>query len=181
MALSGALGEVLTIRTAPLLETPRLRLRPLDGGCAAMYLRFYGDAEASACYGGPLSEKAAWTRLAADIGVWQLQGFGVWAIERREDAALLGVCGFWQAPGWPRELTWWLLPEARGTGFAQEASRAVLHCAYADWGWHAIETYMPDENHAARRLVERLGGRKTRRQRFPDGMERDTFLLPVPQ
>jgi RimJ/RimL family protein N-acetyltransferase len=174
------LGKVLINRSAPPLDTPRLRLRGLDARCTAMYLRFYGDAEASAFYGGPLDDKAAWTRLAADIGVWQLQGFGVWAIERREDSALLGVCGFWQAPGWPRELTWWLLPEARGAGYAQEASQAVLRCACTEWGWPAVETYMPDDNLAARRLVERLGSTKHRRERFPDGVERDIFRLPPP-
>src|SRR5689334_21714308 len=100
----------------PTLETDRLRLVPPSAAADELYRRFYTDAEASAFYGGPLSPNAAWTRLATDIGCWHLQGFGVWVAERRSDGAQLGVCGFWQGPGWPRELTWWLQPDARGHG-----------------------------------------------------------------
>jgi ribosomal-protein-alanine N-acetyltransferase len=165
---------------APVLETPRLRLRPLGPDCEAMYLAFFTDAEASHFYGGPLPPKGAWSRLAADIGTWSLRGFGVWAIERREDKQLLGTCGFWQAADWPRELTWWLLPAARGAGVAQEASEAVLRQAYGPWGWTEVETYMPDDNLAARRLALRLGGAVVRRQHFPDGVARDVLKLPCP-
>jgi len=95
------------------LQTERLELIPIDRGCDDLYQRFYTDAEASAAYGGPLVPQAAWARLAFDVGVWTLQGFGVWAVRRRDDRALIGVCGYWQGRGWPRELTWWLL---RGDG-----------------------------------------------------------------
>jgi RimJ/RimL family protein N-acetyltransferase len=166
--------------TIPTLETERLRLVPPSLAADELYQRFYTDAEASAFYNGPLSPQAAWTRLAADIGWWQLQGFGVWVVERRGDGAQLGVCGFWQGRGWPRELTWWLLPEARGQGFAQEASRAAIAQAYAGFGWPAVETYMADNNDAARALVLRLGASKVERRIFPDGQERDLFRFPRP-
>jgi RimJ/RimL family protein N-acetyltransferase len=164
----------------PTLETERLRLVPPGLAADALYQRFYTDADASAFYGGPLSPQAAWTRLAADIGCWHLQGFGMWVVERRSDGAQLGVCGFWQGRGWPRELTWWLLPEARGNGFAQEASRAAIAHAYRGFGWQTVETCMVDDNHAARALVLRLGAAKVERRRFPDGKERDLFRFPPP-
>ena len=37
---------------------------------------------------------------------------------------------------------------------------------------------MNDANVAARKLVEKLGGTKLLRDRFPDGLERDVFRLP---
>jgi [ribosomal protein S5]-alanine N-acetyltransferase len=37
---------------------------------------------------------------------------------------------------------------------------------------------MNDENDHARALVLSLGGQRTRRQEFPDGRERDVFLIP---
>ncbi len=164
----------------PRLQTGRLRLLPPSLRADALYQRFYTDAAASAFYGGPLSPQGAWMRLAADLGCWELQGFGVWIIERREDAALLGVCGFWQGRGWPRELTWWLLPEARGQGYAQEASRAAIAHAYEGFGWDTVETYMKDDNAAARALALRLGAEKIGRQTFPDGLQRDLFRFPRP-
>ena len=185
----------------PTLSTGRLRLRPLDADCLALYTAFYTDAEASRDYGGPLSAAGAFNRLASDIGGWQLQGFGVWAVQLRQgnveqagdqvaggadpgsgpvEDDLVGVCGFWQGLGWPRELTWWLLPQHRGQGIAAEASRAAIAHAYGAWGWDRVDTYMADSNHAARALVLRLGGQVSTRQVFPDGQARDLFLLPRP-
>src|SRR5471030_2104303 len=100
----------------PTLRTERLELIPPDRRCDDVYQRFYTDAEASRAYGGPLAPAAAWARLAYDVGAWRLQGFGVWAIRTRSEQDLVGVCGYWQGRGWPRELTWWLLPEYRGRG-----------------------------------------------------------------
>jgi [ribosomal protein S5]-alanine N-acetyltransferase len=171
--------KIPTMQTTT-MQTARLVLEPLSSACEAVYEAFYTDAEASAAYGGPLTAAGAWNRLAADMGAWSLQGFGVWAIRRRAENDLVGVCGFWQGKGWPRELTWWLLPGTRGQGIAAEASEAVIRHAYVNLGWARVETYMNDSNAAARALVLRLGGVKTGRRRFPDGLERDLFLLPAP-
>lgn len=162
----------------PTLHTERLALMPPDASCDALYQRFYTDAAASHHYGGPLTPGAAWARLAADRGGWALQGFGVWVIRRRAEGDLVGTCGFWQGRGWPRELTWWLLPEVRGHGLAAEASRAAIHHAYDAFGWPQVQTYMNDDNAAARALVLRLGGERIDRLRFPDGLARDLFRLP---
>lgn len=167
----------------PTLHSERLVLEPLSADCAEPYERFYTDAQASAFYNGPLSAAAAWARLASDLGSWHLQGFGVWALRLKQaegPGELIGVCGFWQGRGWPRELTWWLLPEFRGRGLAQEASVAALRHAYEQFGWDEVQTYTKDENLAARRLVERLGGQVLRREVFPDGVARFLYRLPRP-
>jgi RimJ/RimL family protein N-acetyltransferase len=100
------------------LHTERLELIAPERQCDAAYQRFYTDPEASAAYGGPLTASAAWARLAFDVGAWKLQGFGVWAVRTRHDQEMVGVCGYWQGRGWPREFTWLLLPEHRGRGLA---------------------------------------------------------------
>jgi [ribosomal protein S5]-alanine N-acetyltransferase len=164
----------------PSLKTDRIGLVPLGIRCEEPYDRFYTDRTSSSAYGGPLSSAAAWNRLASDIGCWQLQGFGVWAIEQNTEKDIGGVCGFWQGKGWPRELTWWLLPEARGKGLALEASVAAIRYAYNEFGWNQVQTYMNDANDLARALVTRLGGVKLSRQTFPDGLERDVFHIPKP-
>lgn len=164
----------------PELETERLRLVVPTEAHVDHYNRFFTDAEASSRYGGPLTEGQAWTRLAHDRGVWHLRGFGVWVIEHRARGAALGGCGFWQGPGWPRELTWWLLPDARGAGIASEASQAAIAHAYEEFAWPTVQTYMTDENEPARALARRLGGRDVGRHEFPDGETRTIYTLPRP-
>lgn len=166
--------------TIPALTTERLYLIPPGANCASAYLRFYTDASASASYGGPLSREAAWTRLAADLGSWYLQGFGIWALRHRARQEVVGVCGFWERPGWPRELTWWLLPAYRRQGLAKEASLTCIDHAYTEFGWAAVHSYANDDNLAARATLESLGAVVVERRCFPDGRERDLYLFPRP-
>lgn len=164
---------------APELETERLRLRGLSAGDFPVYERFFGDAEASASYGGPLTPAMAWRRLAADIGHWELRGYGLWAVAEKASSRMVGVAGLYWPHGWPRsELTWWIAPNARRNGYALEASRAVIAHAYGAMGWELVETHMSDANAAARNLVLKLGGREIARETFPDGIERSVYALP---
>jgi len=164
----------------PTIETQRLRLIPPSLDCYQAYEDFYTDAEASKAYGGSIEKEQVWARLKADMGSWYLLGFGVWIIQRKSDNAYLGTCGFWQGKEWPKELTWWVAPEGRGKGIATEASKAALLHAYNEFKWDAVETYMNDENVAARALVEKLGGVKIRRELFNDGLSRDIYRIPEP-
>ena len=52
--------------------------------------------------------------------------------------------------------------------------------AYEKFGWQVVETYMNDKNIPARNLVEKLGGVKKRRDNFPDGVQRDIYVIPKP-
>lgn len=166
--------------SAPVLQTERLILRMPAAKDFPSYRAFYDAASGdSVNYGGPGTEKEAWNKFAADLGHWALRGYGMFTIERRQDGVVLGGCGLYWPEGWPNhELTWWLLGEARGGGYASEASRAVIEWAYDTLGWPCVETHMRDENTAARRLAERLGGIVDRRETFPDGHTRDVFVLP---
>lgn len=92
---------------------------------------------------------------------------------------MVGGCGLWWPEGYPRsELTWWIIPRARRLGYALEASRSVVRFGYRTLGWPLVETHMNDDNLAARRLVDKLGGEAIARERFPDGIERTVYRLP---
>ncbi|WP_150523714.1 GNAT family N-acetyltransferase [Roseibium sediminis] len=163
----------------PSLQGDRIILRapqPADFGAVEA---FFADPKASRFYGGPLSRLQAWRSFAAQIGHWALRGYGVWMIEEKQSGQALGACGFYWPEGWPRrELTWWLLPEARGKGIASEASCLAIRHAYDVYRWDLVETHMKDENEAARALVHRLGGELMARERFPDGFARNVYRLP---
>ncbi|MEM9634223.1 MAG: GNAT family N-acetyltransferase [Pseudomonadota bacterium] len=163
------------------LTTERFTLQPPQPDDFTLYRSFYADGEASLFYGGPLREDQAWRVLAGHLGHWHLRGYGMWVIRRKDDGRPLGGCGFVWPEGWPRrELTWWLIPEARGQGVAVEVSKTAIRHAYEEYGWSLVETHMNDDNAAARGLVMKLGGRKIAREKFPDGLERFVYELPRP-
>ncbi len=165
--------------TIPTLTTERLRLRAPQADDFAVYQAFFADAVGSGNYGGPLRADQAFRVLAADLGHWALRGFGKWMMVRRDTGDAIGGCGLFHPRGWPSaELTWWLMQDQRGAGFATEASKAAIVFAYKTLGWTSVETHMRDENEAARKLAARLGGTVTRRDQFPDGVTRDVFALP---
>lgn len=166
----------------PIIETERLILRAACEDDFSPYRDFYADAEASAFYGGPLDAGAAWRKFAADLGHWQLHGYGMWTLEVKSARQMVGGCGIVLPYGWPhRELTWWIAPAGRRKGLAFEASNAVLLHAYDEWRWDRVLTYMDDENDPARRLALKLGGKVIERTDFPDGRQRDIYILPRPK
>ncbi|WP_420412451.1 GNAT family N-acetyltransferase [Roseibium sp.] len=163
------------------LDSPHFLLRPPSADDFTIYRQFFSDGEASHFYGGPLREDQAWRTLAGHLGHWQLRGYGMWMIVPKEGGAPLGGCGLVWPEGWPRrELTWWLLPEARGNGVAVEASQAAIRHAYDSYGWPMVETHMDDANIAAQKLVLKLGGEQIAREDFPDGKMRSVYRLPHP-
>lgn len=169
--------------TPPTLHTQRLRLEPPEARHLAAYQAFYAiPNDQKGSYRAPRPAAEVEGLLARDIAEWQRNGFGMFLLHTRDTGIFVGGTGLAHPADWPRhELTWWLMPEARGTGFATEASRAVLTWAYDTLGWAEVETHMRDENAPARNLVLRLGGEKIARETFPDGVTRDVFALPHPE
>lgn len=163
----------------PTLETDRLIMRAARESDFPTYRDFYSDADASKFYGGPKSEADIWATLASDLGHWQLRGYGLWMLETQTNSQSVGVCGLMWPHGWQRsELTWWIASGSRRQGFAKEASQAVIRFGYQQLGWELVQTYMKDENQAAKALVLSLGGTKIARETFPDGVSRDVYRLP---
>ena len=169
--------------TRPVLHTDRLVLEPAVDAHLDAYLAFYAiPNDQKGGYRAPQEPKAVREILDRAISEWDRLGFGMFVITRKDTGEFVGGTGIVHPQGWPRhELTWWLMPQAQGTGFATEASIAVLNWAYDVLGWSVVETHMRDENVPARRLAERLGAAKIAREIFPDGITRDVFALPKPE
>jgi len=163
---------------SPRLTTKRLTLDPPTQADLGTYQAFYAasDTKVGAYRGGRTDAKIR-AILQHDVAHWR-KGFGIWML-RLTDGQTIGGTGLTHADDWnTHELTWWLLPDHRGHGYAFEASRAVITFAYKTLGWPQVETFMRDANIPARRLAERLGGTVTRRDIFPDGVARNVYALP---
>lgn len=163
--------------TVPILHTQRLTMRAPDLSDLAAYSAFNTVSDTKVGkYRGGRTDAEVRAGLAEDIAHWN-KGFGMWLLIL--DGVVIGGAGLVHPNDWPsHELTWWLMPQHRGAGYASEASRAVIQFGYDTLNWPQVETHMRDENQPARRLAERLGGKIIRRDIFPDGVARDVFALP---
>jgi RimJ/RimL family protein N-acetyltransferase len=145
------------VSNIPILETDRLVLR---GPAAEDYPNFEATFTSyrARFMGGPLSEYESWMLYAAEIGHWQIHGFGMWMIHDRETDETYGMAGGWYPKGWPeREIGWVIWPRAEGRGIALEAVHAVRAWCYSRLGWQTAVTYVDPKNVASVRLCERLG------------------------
>ncbi|WP_420858497.1 GNAT family N-acetyltransferase [Marivivens marinus] len=141
------------------LDTANLVLRrPVGGDWPAARAFFMSDRAKG--IGGPLSEGQAWRALAAEIGHWDIRGYGMWVVTQRgsEDQAL-GMIGPWYPADWPEtEIGWMIWDESiEGTGIATEAARAAILHAWTALGWDTIVSYIAPDNARSIRLAEKLG------------------------
>ena len=144
----------------PVIETRRLVLRgpePED----------YPDFKAtftsyrSRFMGGPLNRYEAWMLYAAEIGHWNIRGYGMWMIHLRETGETVGMAGGWFPAAWPeRELAWIIWPDRAGHGYALEATHAARRHLYEVQGWDGAVSYVDPKNLDSIRLAERLGAKR---------------------
>lgn len=96
------------------------------------------------------SRIAEWTRLGRDRG-WIL-----WPVIHREDAELIGFCGFWDGFAPDVEIGWRLKPEYWGRGLATEAASAVMAYGFQRWSFPRVISVAQPENTASIRVMEKL-------------------------
>ena len=152
-------------RSAPPLETERLILRPFRREDLDAHAAIVSDPEVMRHIGGkPLNREDSWRRLLSGVGSWEMLGIGPWAVERKQDARLVGHLGFFDFErdmepsirGEP-EMGWIFDRSCHGQGFAQEAGLAVLAWADATLGVASYPAIIALENLPSIRLAERLG------------------------
>lgn len=139
------------------LCTERLVLRRPAPRDKEAIIAFY-MSERSQYAGGHVPRFMAWKNTAAIFGHWQLNGFGLWAVTRKGDDAIIGLVGPFYPDGWPEtEIGWLIFEGAEGQGFAQEAAVAALADARARLGWTDIVSYIAPNNARSIALADRLG------------------------
>ncbi|MGY3668138.1 GNAT family N-acetyltransferase [Marinovum sp. KMM 9989] len=155
----------------PELETRRLVLR---GPQAEDYPDFKATFSSyrSRFMGGPLNAYEAWMLYAAEIGHWQIRGYGMWMIYHKDSGETLGMAGGWKPAKWPEaEIAWIIWPDKAGRGFALEATHAVRAYFYGTLGWDGAVSYLDPKNLDSIRLAERLGAKKDHGAASVDGSD----------
>jgi [ribosomal protein S5]-alanine N-acetyltransferase len=145
--------------TLPVLETPRLVLRPLTIEDEAALAAVIGDAETMRWYPRPFTseEVRAWIERQ---GNRYLSGTGLLGLVEKQTGRLIGDCG----PVWQEiegcaelEIGWHVNRERWNQGFATEAARAVIEYAFAKLGVEHVVSMIRPENVASRRVAEKNG------------------------
>ena len=107
---------------------------------------------------------------AAEIGHWQIRGYGMWMIHDRKTDETLGMAGGWKPAQWPEaEIAWIIWPETAGHGYALEATHAARGYFYNTLGWEGAVSYLDPKNLDSVRLAERLGAVKDNAAPSVDG------------
>jgi len=146
----------------PVLETERLILRGFGPQDFEAYAAMMADPDVARFIApAPMSRADAWRSLAATVGQWTLRGYGVWAVERKSDRALVGRVGMIHPEGWPAlEIGWTLAKAYWGKGYASEAAAASMRYAFLTQAVDRLVSNIDAENVASQSVAMRLGETK---------------------
>jgi RimJ/RimL family protein N-acetyltransferase len=143
------------------LETDRLRLRWFVETDAAFILALVNDPSWIANIGDrgleTVEDARAWIAEKLVASYWR-DGFGLWALERKSDGELVGMCGLVERETLPAiDVGYALAARFRGEGYAREAARASLEYGRDVLGKRRILAIVRPENHASIRVLESIG------------------------
>ena len=146
----------------PTLATERLILRRWRPSDRAHFADFNADPEVMRHFLRPLSREESDAFVDRIEARFDERGYGLWAIERREDGTFLGFTGLayhtFDAPFTPCvEVGWRLGRLAWGHGYATEAAREALRFGFHEARLDEIVSFTSLGNIASVRVMERVG------------------------
>lgn len=144
------------------IETERLRLRTWRRGDLQALFAICNDSAVMRHIGPPESRQTVSDAIARQQRYQRDHGYCYWAMERRDDARLIGFCGLIPAPdGTPMagqpDIGWRLAHDAWGHGYAREAAGACLYWGFAALLADTIWAVTVPANTRSWGLMERLG------------------------
>lgn len=164
----------------PVIETQRLVLRGPEPEDYPNFKATFASYR-SRFMGGPLNPYETWMLYAAEIGHWNIRGFGMWMIHDKNTDETYGMAGGWFPPKWPeREIAWIIWPDKAGQGYALEATHAARRYFYTEMGWESAVSYLDPKNLDSIRLAERLGAVKDKTAPSVDGHD-VVYRHPTPE
>jgi ribosomal-protein-alanine N-acetyltransferase len=150
----------------PLLETPRLLLRPSAHADLDALHRLWTDPKVRRYLWDNViipKERTA-SFLQESVECFERHGFGQWTVCFRGYDSLIGFCGFRFLDNTPEiEILYGMAPAYWGQGLATEAAAAVLRYGFDVLRFTRVVADADPPNVASFRVMEKLGMRYTRR------------------
>ena len=148
----------------PVLATPRLLLRRWRDDDREAFAAMNADPVVMEHFPAPLTRERSDAVLDRIEAAHDRDGFGLWAVERRDDGALLGFTGLSRPAQLPHldgevEIGWRLAAHAWGRGFATEAAQEVVRAALDPAGADlpGLVSFTAATNERSRAVMRRLG------------------------
>jgi RimJ/RimL family protein N-acetyltransferase len=138
--------------------TARLTLRPITAEDFGLLRAIFTDPRTTAHRPDPRPETEAecLQRLARYLNQWEANGFGIWILEH--EGISVGMGGLTHRDGFSGlNLSYHLLPDQWGHGFASEFAAAAVDIALRDMGASRVIGVIRHVNRASRRVVEKAG------------------------
>jgi len=142
------------------LETARLRGEPIGPEHRDGLIAMLGDPRVGATLGGVATPAEVDRQIAAMVAHWATRGYGWYAFTDRETGAHVARGGPHHAHVAGRdevEIGWTVAPERWGQGLATELGAASLDVAFGPLGLLDVVSFTLPDNHASRRVMEKLG------------------------
>ena len=146
-----------------MIVTDRLVLRRWADADRPAFAAINGDSRVHDWLGGPISTEASDALIDRINAGIDLQGFGLWAAERRADGRLAGMIGLSRVaagdlPVGPCvEIGWRLHPDVWGRGLASEGARAALDWGFGPGALTEILAFTAETNLASQAVMRRIG------------------------
>ncbi|HSD35826.1 MAG TPA: GNAT family N-acetyltransferase [Alphaproteobacteria bacterium] len=145
------------------IETERLTLRRLTPEDADFIRMLVNDPDWLRHIGDRGVRTAADARAYIRDGpmrMYAAHGFGLYAVLRKPDGAMMGLCGIIKRDTLPDfDLGFAFLPPYRGQGYAREAAQAAIAQAREDFRLRRLLAITSLDNARSIRLLEGLGFR----------------------
>jgi RimJ/RimL family protein N-acetyltransferase len=176
------------------IETERLLLRTPDESDVDAWTEMLTDPEVARYLGPPFASRA---EVADHIRTvrerHEADGFGLLAVVRKDDGAVIGRSGFlvWDTRTWSTttvrearrhaqvEIGWTLARDAWGFGYATEAGAACRDHGFAHLALSRIAAVIQHGNERSFAVARRLGMRHERDIRTLKGFEAQLWVVNV--
>ncbi|WP_428684178.1 GNAT family N-acetyltransferase [Sphingopyxis sp.] len=147
-----------------MIETGRLVMRSWRDADVVPFQAICSDPDVMATLGPPLDIEATRALIGRVRSQEAEHGHTFWALERREDARLVGWCGIIRGNAGPvdgkAEIGWRLARDCWGTGYATEAARGAIDWAFANLADDDVWAITWQGNVRSQAVMERLGMRR---------------------
>jgi ribosomal-protein-alanine N-acetyltransferase len=160
--------------TSHILETDRFLITPVSEADYDFLLGLYSDPLVMKYIStGVRDAEKTRESLKRFMNHWDLKGFGMWVVSRKENGEKIGYTGFRTFPDNPDiEFAGLFIRSAWGQGAATEAGKACLNYGFSAYKFDFIYGVVDPENKASLHWLPKLGMKRVPEK---DGIFHNTF------